>query len=54
MPGIGRSKEVLRRGVEGVKFKGLRGSQGKYTIRLMPLYITHRCPKCFESVTLIQ
>jgi len=25
-----------------------------YTIRLMALFIPHRCPKCFESVTLIQ
>jgi len=37
-----------------VIFHGLHGSQGPYTIRLMPLYIPHRCPKCFESVTLVQ
>ena len=40
--------------LEGVDFQGLHGSQGQYTIRLMALYIPHRCPKCFESVTLIQ
>ncbi len=32
----------------------LPGSQGQYTICFMPLFIPHRCPKCFESVTLIQ
>ncbi len=40
--------------LEGVDFQGLHGSQGQYTIRLMALYIPHRCPKCFESVTLVQ
>jgi hypothetical protein len=33
-------------------FRGLRGSQGQYTIYLMA--IPHRCPQCFENVTLIQ
>ena len=37
-----------------MNFQGLPRSQGQYTIRLMALYIPHRCPKCFESVTLIQ
>jgi len=54
MPGSGMGKEVFKGGVEGVKFQGLPGSQGQYTILLMPLFILYRCPKCFESVTLIQ
>ncbi len=37
-----------------MNFQGLPGSQGQYTILLMALFIPHRCPKCFESVTLIQ
>jgi len=40
--------------LEGVDFQGLHGSQGQYTIRFMALFIPHRCPNCFESVTLIQ
>ncbi len=38
----------------GVNFQDLPGSQGQYTIYLWSIYILHRCPKCFESVTLIQ
>ena len=37
-----------------MNFQGLPGSQGQYTIYLMALFIPHRCPKCFEGVTLVQ
>ncbi len=37
-----------------MSFQSLPGSQGQYTICSMALYIPHRCPKCFESVTLIK
>jgi len=35
-------------------FKVLKDPLSQYTIHLMALFIPHRCPKCFESVTLIQ
>ncbi len=35
-------------------FAELRPFPSQYTIRFMALYIPHRCPKCFESVTLVQ
>ncbi len=35
-------------------FKVLKDPLSQYTIRFMAIYIPHRCPNCFESVTLIQ
>jgi len=35
-------------------FVRLHAFLSQYTICFMALFITHRCPKCFESVTLIQ
>ncbi len=35
-------------------FKVLKDPLSQYTIHLMALFIPHRCPNCFESVTLIQ
>jgi len=35
-------------------FHGLKDPLSQYTIRFMALFIPHKCPKCFESVTLIQ
>ncbi len=35
-------------------FAELRPFPSQYTIRFMALYIPHRCPKCFESIVLIQ
>ena len=35
-------------------FKVLKDPLSQYTIHLMALFIPHRCPKCFKSVTLIQ
>jgi len=35
-------------------FDGLKDPLSQYTIRFMAHFIPHRCPKCFESVTLVQ
>ena len=35
-------------------FDGLKDPLSQYTIHFMALFIPHRCPKCFERVTLIQ
>ena len=35
-------------------FDGLKDPLSQYTIHFTALFIPYRCPKCFESVTLVQ